>query len=186
MANMLIGQIAKVAATGPRTPEGKAVSRFNALKTGEHSKLLPELQCNFCRFRTVCPLFQENSSCRLKPELIKQELLKQNLVAERRQTLVALDEVIQKVWGKLLIHEHFGSEDAFKYASLLTKQLEVRDRLNMRLSENGEKKVDMNPADEIVERLFKKYEEREIKEKAVEVKVTEKTCVIREGSEKNE
>jgi len=70
--------IANELKTGPRTEEGKEITRLNALKDGKYSKLLRQLNCNQCKRKGYCNNFKEGSNCTIRGEITK-TILTENL-----------------------------------------------------------------------------------------------------------
>ena len=81
--------------TGPRTGQGKAAARFNALKTGIHAESLVIPGENHADLNTLTAEYHE----RFQPSTPEQRLLVDNLVANEWQ-LRRLRKVESQVWSR--------------------------------------------------------------------------------------
>ncbi len=115
--------IANELKTGPRTEEGKAITRLNALKTGRYSKLLNELNCNVCKRKSYCTYFKENSNCSLRGEIA------QNILIDNLDSVSELAELYKLSITKGVEGMIFETNDSVKWFNLAVKQLELIDKM---------------------------------------------------------
>ena len=103
--------------TGPITEEGKAVSRLNALKTGQYSELLNELECNYCKRRDFCQFFKSGEKCSLRGEISKSILIDQLDIAQETKELYKLC-IATALWELM-----FNKKTAGNWIELASRQL---------------------------------------------------------------
>jgi len=111
--------IANERKTGPRTPEGKKISRFNALKTGEYSKLLNCLECNYCKKKETCQYFEVGADCSL------QEKIEKSIFTNYISVFDEAKRLYKMFLAKGMFEMQMGSETADKWFNLADKQLRI-------------------------------------------------------------
>ena len=149
--------------TGPVTPEGKAVSRFNALKTGEYSKLLQELECKYCKQKDCCILFRDGGKCTLRREIVK------SIFVDHEQYNIFLEatELYKICLAKGLEELYFNTATADRWIGLASKQL---DRL-MGTATTGFARLNLERArDALWDARCRKAQEEERQEKLREAR----------------
>lgn len=115
--------IANELKTGPKTEEGKAISRLNAIKTGRYSKLLNELNCNICKRKNICQFYKENSACTIRGEISK------SILVENLDSVSELTELYRIALSKGIEASLFDSVESVKWFNLATKHLELIDKM---------------------------------------------------------
>jgi len=111
--------IANEIKTGPRTPEGKAISRLNALKTGEYSKLLKGVECNYCKRKEKCEYFKEDAKCSVQGKIVDSIFTNYLDVFNESKRLYKL------FLSKALFELEFESASADKWFELARRQLQL-------------------------------------------------------------
>jgi hypothetical protein len=116
----------KVHPTGPRTEEGKAISRLNPIQTGEYTKVVElDFSCSACHFQDYCKLYapgKSESVCEVFGSV--REFLK-------GQTNAVLEMELQCFREKAAFERalKFGSKEAIFWAGLLGKHLEILHKM---------------------------------------------------------
>ncbi len=105
--------------TGPVTVAGKSVSRMNALKSGQYSKILNCMNCDFCKKKENCQFFEEGSDCSL------QEKIEKSIFTNYISVFDEAKRLYKMFLAKGMFEMQMGSETADKWFHLADKQLRI-------------------------------------------------------------